>query len=127
MYFYAREMFRQGKIRLEFKHMGLVGDLTSIRYEVKGDKTVAIESKDSIKKRLGRSPDYGDAFVYGLFADKLAIREPVKVKFKIQAKHVPEKTIIYEGIFTEIRSVILPGSKTEFDLHTTEITKIGVE
>jgi len=81
MYFYAREMFRQGKIRLEFKHMGLVGDLTSIRYEVKGDKTVAIESKDSIKKRLGRSPDYGDAFVYGLFADKLAIREPVKVKF----------------------------------------------
>ena len=53
--------------------------------------------------------------------------EPVKVKFKIQAKHVPEKTIIYEGTFTEIRSIVMPDQKTEFDLHTTEITKIGVE
>lgn len=53
--------------------------------------------------------------------------EPVKVKFKIKAKDVPEKIIIYEGTFTEIRSIVLPGEKTEFDLHTTEIKTIGVE
>ena len=53
--------------------------------------------------------------------------EPVKAKFKIQARHVPEKTIVYEGIFTEIRSVIMPDGTAEFQLCSNKIEKIGVE
>ena len=39
-------------------------DLCSIRRAGMGGKTIAAESKDSIKKRLGRSPDRGEAIIY---------------------------------------------------------------
>ena len=38
----------------------LVGELTVPTYAFKGDALI-IEPKDSVKKRLGRSPDYADA------------------------------------------------------------------
>ena len=38
-------------------------DLTVVRWTTKGGK-IKVESKDDLKKRLGRSPDKGDAFVY---------------------------------------------------------------
>jgi hypothetical protein len=36
-------------------------DLTSLKYSVDSDKFLELEPKDETKKRLGRSPDYGDA------------------------------------------------------------------
>lgn len=48
-------------------------DLNSRRYEVKQftkGKLMQVEKKEDLKKRLGRSPDYGDAFVQ--FAEFLA-------------------------------------------------------
>lgn len=47
----------------------LIQDLTTIRYEITGDKVIEVESKDDLKKpdRLGRSPDDGDGFVTALF------------------------------------------------------------
>lgn len=39
----------------------LTEDLTSIKYSVDSDRFLELESKDDTKKRLGRSPDYGDA------------------------------------------------------------------
>lgn len=39
----------------------LTEDLTSIKYSVDSDKYLELEPKDETKKRLGRSPDYGDA------------------------------------------------------------------
>lgn len=41
----------------------LIADLTAPRYSVDGDKVIVVESKPAIKKRLKRSPDYGDALV----------------------------------------------------------------
>ena len=41
----------------------LVADLISPKYKIEGGK-IKVESKDEIKKRLGRSPNKGDAFVY---------------------------------------------------------------
>lgn len=41
----------------------LVADLTAPRWETRGGK-IWVESKEDFKKRLGRSPDKGDAFVY---------------------------------------------------------------
>jgi len=41
----------------------LIGDLTSPRWEATSTGVIKIESKDDIRKRLGRSPDVGDAVV----------------------------------------------------------------
>lgn len=43
-----------------------IDDLTARRYTIKQDgerKVMVIESKDEMKKRMGRSPDYGDSLV----------------------------------------------------------------
>jgi hypothetical protein len=42
----------------------LFADLCSPRFTEKGEKHVVVEEKEAIKKRLGRSPDKGDAVVY---------------------------------------------------------------
>ncbi len=41
----------------------LIGDLITPKWTVTKDAVILIESKDSLKKRLGRSTDYGDACV----------------------------------------------------------------
>lgn len=45
----------------------LVADLAAPRYEISRDKEISVESKDSIKLRLGRSTDDGDAVVMAAF------------------------------------------------------------
>lgn len=85
MYFYARKCFCEGMISFPEKttHIKfLIGDLTTARYHTKDDKRVKVESKDDIKSRIGRSPDYGDSFLYGIFAKKVdALQKVTKVKF----------------------------------------------
>lgn len=65
-----RELARTGKLSFgEFDDqtkLKILGDLTAPRYSVGGDKVIALEAKDQIKKRLGRSPDHGDAIVMAL-------------------------------------------------------------
>jgi hypothetical protein len=41
----------------------LIGDLITPKWTITKDAVILIESKDSLKKRLGRSTDYGDACV----------------------------------------------------------------
>ena len=43
------------------EHTKLVEDLTAPTYTIQGDKKVVVETKKDIKKRTGRSTDYGDA------------------------------------------------------------------
>jgi len=66
MWWVAREMLRNKEVRLDkgARAAKLLEDLTAPRYEIRGDKQIKVESKDEIKKRIGRSTDYGDAFVY---------------------------------------------------------------
>lgn len=59
-YWLLRELIRTGEFEL-MDHTGLTEDLTSLRYTIKGDREIEVESKDQIKKRIGRSPDYSDA------------------------------------------------------------------
>lgn len=47
----------------------LIDDLTSIRYSIDNEKCITIESKDKIKQRLGRSPDYADALAIAFYKD----------------------------------------------------------
>lgn len=39
----------------------IISDLTNIKYKYRSDGAIVIESKDEIKKRIGRSPDLADA------------------------------------------------------------------
>jgi hypothetical protein len=41
----------------------LMADLCSVKYKINSKGQIQVESKDEIRKRLGRSPDYGDAVV----------------------------------------------------------------
>ncbi len=59
-----REQLRKGRVCIDIDDTTrLFQDLASPRYKISGDKMVEVESKDEMKKRLGRSPDEGDAVV----------------------------------------------------------------
>lgn len=62
----AADMFADGDIQLVTDDMRLKGQLTCPTYEFRDGK-ILIESKADIKKRLGNSPDRGDAYVNGLY------------------------------------------------------------
>lgn len=64
----TREIFRLGLASVspdisDTDKARLLADLTAPRYKVDGERTVAVESKEATKKRLGRSPDYGDGLI----------------------------------------------------------------
>jgi hypothetical protein len=44
----------------------LRGDLSAPKYKYTGRNQIEVENKATFKKRLGRSPDYGDGAVYAL-------------------------------------------------------------
>lgn len=62
----AGDMFAAGDVVFNSNDRDLIGQLCSPRYEFRNGK-ILIEPKDSIKKRLGRSPDRADAYVNGLY------------------------------------------------------------
>lgn len=59
-----REAVRLGNTCFDVEDHRLVEDLTAPRYSVSGEKVIKVESKDEIRKRIGRSTDAGDAVVY---------------------------------------------------------------
>jgi hypothetical protein len=69
MWWYARELLRTGRATIGVNESKLIEDLTAPKYKMSADKKIKVESKDEIKKRIGRSTDYGDAFVMGLFVE----------------------------------------------------------
>jgi hypothetical protein len=75
-YWYTRDELRRG--RLDMSDMEdpdeVVAQLTSVRYRLKNGKII-VEPKDQIRRRMGRSPDDGDALL-------LSVLPP-------QASHVP--------------------------------------
>lgn len=52
----------------------LRADLTAPKYEQKSDGRIALESKDDIRDRTGRSPDHGDALALAVAAQRQATR-----------------------------------------------------
>ena len=63
MYWQMREDLREGKVFFAIRDEELIAELTTPKWEIKSGK-IAIESKEEIKKRLGRSPNKADAVVY---------------------------------------------------------------
>jgi hypothetical protein len=63
MWWQMREDLRRGQIALP-NDQELVADLVTPRWWTRGGK-IFVEAKEEIRRRLGRSPDKGDAAVYG--------------------------------------------------------------
>lgn len=59
-----REALRTGQACFDVDDHRLVEDLTAPRYTISGERVIKVESKDEIRKRIGRSTDAGDAVVY---------------------------------------------------------------
>ena len=86
MWFWASKQLEAGMVSLGVEGVAktkLREDLLSPRYRVEKKRefmTVSVEPKDGrskgwgIKQRLGRSTDYGDPFVYALFAEQLHVQ-----------------------------------------------------
>lgn len=51
----------------------LLADLTAPRWKITPGNDIQVESKDDIKKRIGRSPDCGDAVVYSFVHPEISV------------------------------------------------------
>jgi hypothetical protein len=75
MWWYCREELRRGEINIQCINEEMFEDLTAPKYEITGDKVIKVESKKTIKERIGRSPDSGDAFVYANWMRKNRLKD----------------------------------------------------
>jgi hypothetical protein len=74
-YWLVRKLFQNGMIEISNSIEDLElfkNELLSIRYKLQAERVIQIETKDKIRQKLGRSPDYADAFVMAIFAKHLA-------------------------------------------------------
>jgi len=72
----AQSLFREGKVSIP-QQDDLIEDLSAVRYLVNAKGQVQIESKKKTRQRLGRSPDFGDCLVLGLYAMNSIESRPV--------------------------------------------------
>jgi len=78
LYWEAAEMIKARKCSIPELDIELHGELCAIKYSRRGGQ-IFIEEKDKIKKRLGKSPDRADAFVIGLFVNRMLTSSKIKV------------------------------------------------
>ena len=71
MWWTVAQLFADGLVSIPNDDI-LINDLCAPKYEIDSRGKIKIESKQEIKKRLGRSPDRGDACVMGFYAQKFA-------------------------------------------------------
>ena len=79
MWFNARAIFEEqyenGNVISIPDDDELIEDLTGIRYKPLPNGQYLMENKEEYKKRLGRSPDKGDSFVYNVYIPPLYAEE----------------------------------------------------
>lgn len=66
MWWHARELFQAGKVSI-INDPILIRQLGVVKYEYRSNGKIVIETKEQIKKRLGRSPDRADALILMLW------------------------------------------------------------
>lgn len=67
-----------------------VQDILAYRYRVAGERLLEVEPKDDLKKRIGRSPDDGDAAVIANFLRQI---RPLEVA-SVESRDMPETQFI---------------------------------
>lgn len=67
-YWFLREQLKNGEFGIP-DDKDLIEDITAHRYSISGDRMISVESKDMLKKRIGRSPDDSDALVCAMVSE----------------------------------------------------------
>ena len=80
MYMYASKMFKEERVSIPDDQM-LIEDLAVYTYDLNSKGQHMVERKKDIKKRLGRSTDFGDACVMGIWGQKDA-KNPLRLSTK---------------------------------------------
>lgn len=78
LYWNMRELIRTKQLAL-YNNQALYSELTAIKYKISQDRMIQIESKDEIKKRLGKSPDLADSLCYALAVPLFRLTNKVSV------------------------------------------------
>lgn len=68
MWWEAAEKFANSQVALPSDDFELAKQLGVVRFEPTNNGKLLVQSKDDIKKAIGRSPDRADAFIMGLYA-----------------------------------------------------------
>jgi len=79
MWFYAADQIAEGLVGIPNDAV-LMNDLASIKYFMITQGRFQVESKREARKRLNRSPDRGDAIVYGIWASQFVKRKTYDYK-----------------------------------------------
>ena len=74
-----RERFEQDGVDLDPDDEELAADLAEVRYKINSRGQIQIESKEEMRKRIGRSPDKGDAL-----AMAFGEGEPMPPRFRVR-------------------------------------------
>jgi hypothetical protein len=77
----VRERMYNGEIDISIEDRELEDELGNLEYKFTNRGAIQIESKDDIKKRSGKSPDYADAMIYACAQTGVDPTDPVS-KFK---------------------------------------------
>lgn len=67
----VRYALRRGEIDLDFSDTKLVDELGGIRYSFPGTGGMLLESKEDMRRRGLKSPDFADAFIYAAITDEM--------------------------------------------------------
>ncbi len=66
MWWHARDLFQSGKVSIINDPL-LIRQLGIVKHEYRSNGKIILETKDEVKKRLGRSPDRADALIMMLW------------------------------------------------------------
>lgn len=66
LWWVARTLFEISETRVPAQYRQIVADLAAPGWSFASDKDVVIEKKEKVIKRIGRSPDHGDAYILSL-------------------------------------------------------------
>jgi hypothetical protein len=67
MHWYFREELREEKFFIDIQDREFEEEALAVKYEISSERMITIESKEEIKKRIGRSTNKHDAVVYAAF------------------------------------------------------------
>lgn len=73
----VKKNLRQGKIDLDINDKKLIEELLAVEYKFTPKGALLIESKDDMRKRGMKSPDFADAFIYSLCDTTVLTEDPL--------------------------------------------------
>lgn len=98
MWWEVRERFQNKTLRFPLDDDKLEMELTSVKFStMNASNKVKLELKERTKKRIGKSPDRADAYVYGVWALKLCEAEYNKKVLSDYDEYLEMEDDLYAG------------------------------